>query len=108
MPGPIILPDPPVTSRPSAPRYRNDSFERIPDKIILSTEQDIVTEYWCWKYSNGRHENCWKVLQKITTTVTNEDTGFYVKTTENKYPWGCASYDFNPAHMEGYVWEYQR
>jgi hypothetical protein len=94
-----FMPQPPVSSRPQMPRYReSDTPDMNPDLIIRMPDTDDFKniQYLCFKFAaEAKRTNCWRILR-----VCEEFSGtFQEYVTTFKYPFGCASYDFNPDHI---------
>lgn len=106
---PVILPPPPIVSRPSTPNYRvSDNGNESPDKVITLVDG---TQYLCYKmnvpgnvYTKGR---CWRICRVKVVAVDYSSPAGYVSVNETsfEYPYGLDAYNFEIKDVLKY--EYQ-
>ena len=87
-----------LRSRPANPMYKADDTDSMRPDIII--KPDAYTTYYCWGGGVFRKRlRYFKILR--------EQKSADGKVTTNMYPWGCDSYDFRPADVSTYDYDYR-
>ena len=85
-----------ITKRPQQIRIK-DIDDIQPDLTIT----DGSVSYHCWNYFKPADLNSWKIM-RVTTSIVGGTT-----TIKNEYPFGCATYNFNPDDAATYDYSYK-